>query len=222
MKFNRSTLFAISALTLAMFLGIGVSTSAGRRVPATSWEAMEQMGDMPYDLHFIDMMIMHHQDGIELAQLAQTKTQNARVKVFAQKTEGMQAKDLQDLQSLRKNWYSGKPLMDTAMMNSMMQSMHPGMMSMDETRRKLRAAEGAAFDRMFLETMIKHHQMAVDMSQDAATTAEHPELRQLARKGLALQQTEIAEMKTMMGGRTTTPAKPKAKAKPMPKMTHMH
>ena len=45
--------------------------------------------------------------------------------------------------------------MDHAMMESMMQSMHPGMnMDMEDTRQKLRAAEGPAFDRLFLDTMI--------------------------------------------------------------------
>jgi len=69
MKFNRSNLIAVSALALALVLVFGSFNSA----PVSA----QQMGDMPYDLHFIDMMIMHHQEGIEIAQMVDTKTKNA-------------------------------------------------------------------------------------------------------------------------------------------------
>jgi uncharacterized protein (DUF305 family) len=182
--------------------------------------AAQQMGDMPYDLHFIDMTILHHQDGIEMAQLAESKTVSAKVKAFATKTAAAQQKDIAELQGHRNHWYAGKPPMDRAMMESMMKSMHPGMnIDMEETRRKLRATSGAAFDRLFLDTMIHHHMMAVDMSRDAVTKAEHAELKAFARNAVTKQQTEIAEMKRLKGVGT---AKKKTVAKPQPKTTHKH
>lgn len=118
--------------------------------------AAQQMSDMPYDLHFIDMTIMHHQDGIEMAQLADSKAVNAKVKAFATKTAAAQQKDIEELQAHRNHWYAGKPPMDRAMMESMMKSMHPGMnMDMEETGRKLRATSGAAFDRLGLHGFCK-------------------------------------------------------------------
>ena len=182
--------------------------------------AAQQMGDMPYDLHFIDMTIMHHQDGIEMAQLAESNAVSAKVKAFATKTAAAQQKDIEELQAHRNHWYAGKPPMDRAMMESMMKSMHPGMnMDMEETRRKLRATSGAAFDRLFLDTMIHHHMMAVDMSKDAITKAEHAELTAFARTMVTKQQSEIAEIKRLKG---TGTAKKKAAAKPQPKTTHKH
>ena len=110
--------------------------------------------------------------------------------------------------------------MDRAMMESMMKSMHPGMnMDMEDTRRKLRATSGAAFDRLFLDTMIHHHMMAVDMSRETITKAEHAELKAFARTAVTKQQSEIAEMKRLKGAGT---AKKKAAAKPQPKTTHKH
>ena len=47
--------------------------------------AAQQMADMPYDLHYIDMTVMHHQDGIEMAQIAQTRAVNTKIKAFAAK-----------------------------------------------------------------------------------------------------------------------------------------
>lgn len=217
MKRNGSNLLAVSALSLAMMLGFGILNSA--RVAA------QQMGDMPYDLHFIDMMIMHHQEGIEMAQLAQNKAQNAKVRAFAAKTAADQQKDIDELQGHRNHWYAGKPMMDQAMMHSMMQSMHPDMkMDMEDTRRKLVAAEGAAFDRLFLENMIHHHQMALGMAKEAITKAEHVELKQFARKTVTKQQSEIAEMNRLNGVRSSTSkarTKPKAKTTTKP-AAHKH
>ena len=198
----------VAALVLFTF---GLGTMEG---------AAQQMADMPYDLHYIDMTVMHHQDGIEMAQIAQTRAVNTKIKAFAAKTAADQQKDIEELQAHRNHWYAGKPLMDRAMMDSMMKSMHPDMnMNMEETRRKLRATTGAAFDRLFLDTMIHHHMMAVDMSQEAITKAEHAELKDFARKAVTKQQAEIAEMNRLKGSGT---AKKKVTAKPQPKTTHKH
>ena len=93
----------------------------------------QQMQDMPYDLHFIDMMIMHHQEASEMAELAKTKSSNAKVKAFASKTAADQQKAIDTLQAHRNHWYAGKPLMDPLAMEAMMNSMHPEMkMNMEE------------------------------------------------------------------------------------------
>ena len=182
----------------------------------------QQTADMPYDLHFIDMMIMHHQEGIEMAQMAQTKSQNPKVKAFATKTGTDQQKDIEELQGHRYHWYAGKSLMDHAMMESMMASMHPGIkMDMEDTRRKLLAATGATFDRLFLDTMIHHHQMAIDMAKDAKIKAEHSEIKELATRALLNQQAEIAEMNLLKGVKTGKPVS-KSKPKPKPKTPNKH
>ena len=204
MKLNRSNSITASTLTIVLAIGIFNSTRV----------AAQQMADMPYDLHFIDMMIMHHQEGIEMAQ---SQSQNPKVKAFATKTAADQQKDVEELQRHRNHWYAGKPLMDHAMMESMMASMHPGMkMDMEDTRRKLRAATGATFDRLFLDTMIHHHQMAIEMAKDATMKAEHSEIKELARQALLKQQAEIAEMNALKGVKSTK-VKPVSKAKPKPK-----
>ena len=218
MKLNKAKLMVKGALTLAVVLSFGIIATSNSRVNA-------QMQDMPYDLHFIDMMIMHHQEGIEMAQLAETRAMKASVKTFAAKTAAMQQKDIEELQGHRNHFYAGKPPMDLAMMSSMMSSMpgmHGGMMmDMEDTRRKLRAAQGAAFDKLFLDTMIHHHMMAIDMAKEATTKAEHPEIKELARKGAVNQTAEIAEMNRLKGVQAKS-TKVKAKPKATPTHTHTH
>lgn len=212
MRFNRSKLIPASVLAIIVSFAIFSNIRVSAR----------QMGDMPYDLHFIDMMIMHHQEGIEMAQMAETKAQSAAVKAFAQKTVAEQQKDIEELQAHRSHWYAGKPPMDPAMMSSMMQSMHPTMMSMEDTRRKLLSIEGVTFDRLFLDTMIDHHQMAIDMGKEATTKAEHAEIKDIARKTIDKQTAEIALMNGLRGGGSAKTSKTKPKAKAKPKMTHTH
>ena len=68
--------------------------------------AAQQMADMPYDLHYIDMTIIHHQDGIEMAQIAQTRAVNTKIKAFAAKTAADQQKDIEELQPHRNHLYA--------------------------------------------------------------------------------------------------------------------
>jgi uncharacterized protein (DUF305 family) len=183
-----------------------------------------QMADMPYDLHFIDMTIMHHEQGVEMARLAQEKGADARVKAFAKKTADDQQRDIAVLRGHRQHWYSDRPQMDQSQMMSHMQSM-PGHQNMQMDPQadmaKLQAAEGREFDRLFLDTMTHHHKMAVDMSKEAVTKAEHAEIKEIARKTAAKQQGEIAELnriKASLGGNRptakTAARKPVAKKKP--------
>jgi uncharacterized protein (DUF305 family) len=57
-------------------------------------------------------------------------------------------------------------------------------------------AANAAYDLQFLDTMIAHHQGAVDMAKLAETKAAHAELKTLAKNIISSQEKEIGEMKS--------------------------
>ena len=186
-----------------------------------------QMSNMPYDLHFIDMMAMHHRQGIAMGRMAERKGSTPALRAFAKRTADEQEKELLELKKHRDHWYAGAPEMDHS---QMMAQMHqkPGMsshasMDMQGDIAKLQAATGKQFDRLFLDMMIPHHQMAIEMSKEAVTKAEHAEIREIARVGIIKQQKEIAEMKRLKGGVVAKARpKPKAKAKPKTTSTHVH
>jgi uncharacterized protein (DUF305 family) len=215
------------ALVAALAAGI-FFTTAGVSVGAQDHSGHAQSADMPPGLHFIDMMMMHHREGIEMARLAEGKSQNARVKAFAAKTAAEQEKDTAQLQWHRDNRYAGKPVMDHAQMMAHMHSMpgHENMkMDMAGDMAKLRAASGREFDRLFLDTMTHHHRMAVDMSKDTVAKVEFSDIKEFARKTMLKQQAEIAEMnriKASLGGKAVAKATPKAKPKPRKKAAPTH
>ena len=197
-------------------------------------QGSSQMSNMPYDLHFIDMMMMHHRQGTAMARLAERKGSTPALKAFAKKTADDQEKELLELKKHRDHWYAGAPEMD----HSQMMAKMPGIsgygnmkmdmkMDMQGDMAKLQVATGKQFDRLFLDMMIPHHQMAIAMSKEAITKAEHAEIKAMARLTIAKQQGEIGTMNRLKGAGMgkTTKAKPRAKskAKPKPPMDHtMH
>jgi uncharacterized protein (DUF305 family) len=75
----------------------------------------------------------------------------------------------------------------------------PGMLTEAQMNR-LQASKGRAFDRLFLRSMIRHHEGAVTMVNRlyAADAGVEPEIDAFARHVDADQQIEIARMRTML------------------------
>jgi uncharacterized protein (DUF305 family) len=84
--------------------------------------------------------------------------------------------------------------MPTANQNTMNnQNMNHGEMNHSEMKSSPNAAS-APYDLQFLDTMISHHQGAVEMAKSAETKAEHSELNTLAKNIITSQEKEITEM----------------------------
>lgn len=183
-----------------------------------------QTTQMTYDLHFIDMMRMHHRQGIAMGRVAEKKGSTVSVRAFAKRTADGQEKELLELKQHRDHWYPAAPEMDHSRMMAMPgMAGHADMKDMQGDIARLQAANGKTFDRLFLDLMIPHHQMAIDISKEAVTKVEHVELKELARLGIIQQQKEIAEMKKLKGGSVArAKSRSKATAKPKPSNTHVH
>lgn len=69
-------------------------------------------------------------------------------------------------------------------------------MTMDEMTGVIKNKTGNAFDRTFIEQMIIHHQGAIDMAKLAQVSAEHDEVKDLAKNILSAQSKEIDMMQT--------------------------
>jgi uncharacterized protein (DUF305 family) len=166
--------------------------------------------DAPYDLHYIDMMIEHHRMGIDMAKTAQNKASHAELKDLATKMVEDQQKDTDQLKKWRDEWYAGKPKSDHMNMPGMSKSGHANMKGMSGKNMqqmdmgKLEAASGHQFDLTFIDMIVPHHQMAIDMSQDALKKAEHAQLKTFARTTIDKQQkekTQLTKWRAAWGGR---------------------
>ncbi len=65
---------------------------------------------------------------------------------------------------------------------------------MDSMSAGLAGLSGDAFDRKFIETMIEHHQGAIQMAHQAHASAQHPEIKALAGEIVSAQTREIEQM----------------------------
>lgn len=69
-----------------------------------------------------------------------------------------------------------------------------GSMSMADMNKELATKTGSEFDKSFMETMIKHHQSAIDMAKLSETRAKNQEIKTLSQDIITAQQKEIGEM----------------------------
>ncbi len=149
----------------------------------------------PFDLQFIDQMTMHHEGAIMSSQNMVGDSERPELRQLAANIEKSQSEQIKQMQGFREEWYAdaeqtfGMPagMMDQMMGDgSGMREMMGG--SMQEVM------GGDATDAMFLRMMIPHHQLGVDMGEQALKEAEHPEIEKLAQKIIDEQSAEIELM----------------------------
>jgi uncharacterized protein (DUF305 family) len=172
----------------------------------------------PYDQRFMDEMIMHHQCAIMSAQMMVGQSARPQLRDLARRIVAGQRQQIDEMRAWRRQWYphAGALPMDMGPMMDMMDMMGGmmggssggGMMGGSSGGGMMGGSSGGGMmGRMFLRMMIPHHQLAIDMAQDALTNAQHPALKGLAQTIIQMQSAEIGEMegylKTWYGEGTT-------------------
>ena len=147
--------------------------------------AQSESGFSPQDQNFAEMMIPHHQQAIEMSDLALAKSENEEVISLATQIKAAQDPEIVEMSS----WPGVNP--ETHMGHSM-----DGMLSDDEME-ELREAESAQFDRLFLQGMIKHHQGAIDMAGEVKNS-DNKNVSKLARTIISTQRDEIQMMEDLL------------------------
>jgi uncharacterized protein (DUF305 family) len=141
-------------------------------------------------------MIPHHQQAVEMAEMALTQARNARVKALASNIRAAQDPEIQTMSRWFTAWGQPAPTPMAGHDMSQMGGMD-GMMTAQEMR-QLQASSGATFDRMWLQMMTKHHQGAVAMASTEQTQGQNVEAKALAGQIVTAQTTEIATMAQLL------------------------
>ncbi|MFD5083394.1 DUF305 domain-containing protein [Kitasatospora sp. NPDC058406] len=138
------------------------------------------------------MMIPHHRQAVEMAQLAATRAADPRVKEVAAKIAATQDPEIATMTK----WLTDRSRPTAAAMN------HGGASGMTTTTDmdKLKAASGTEFDRQFLTLMIEHHNGAVRMAAEEAAKGGDAELKRLAETIKQGQTAEVATLQKMLTG----------------------
>ncbi len=185
----------------------GAPGQASKTLTAEQATKLAQASYTPEDTAFMQHMIVHHGQALEMAKLVKDRTNNADIITVAGRIEASQADEI----TFMNTWLGerGEPLEDPKMAGhgEHMHMMMKGMAS-PEDMKALAAAKGADFDRMFLTLMIAHHEGAVDMVHelfDEDGTAADPLLFQFASDIDSEQTGEIKRMDKVLAALSKDP-----------------
>ncbi|MET8837904.1 DUF305 domain-containing protein [Micromonospora sp. NPDC004540] len=173
--------------------GHGMPGSSGTGTPAAGTPASFGAADVM----FAQMMIPHHQQAVEMSELAETRAADPEVRKLAGQIKAAQGPEIATMSGWLAAW--GRPAPSASAGHGMPGMDHgmPGMMS-EADLAKLTAASGADFDRRFLTMMIAHHEGAITMAKEEIAQGAHPDAKALARQIVTSQQGEIDAMRKML------------------------
>lgn len=206
----RRTTKCIRAALASRLVGLGVAL--GMSVPAVSVGA-QRVDSVPSsptaraatdaDVRFMQEMIGHHQQAVEMVALVPQRTRRRDLRLLAERIGLSQGDEIVQMRSWLAKHASGE--MGTHEMSTHAMDAHgamsmPGMLTSAQMS-ALRRATGARFDRLFLDGMIQHHVGALTMVKQLMSTAGAAQESRLNRFVIdvdADQRAEIARMRRLL------------------------
>ena len=212
LAFLRSVLF-VAATLICLALPVcaqetpvivqpGAPGQPTRTLPATTRATLPPHS--PADTQFMQNMIMHHAQAVEMTALIDSHTQNQDVRSLGARISRSQSDEI----SFMKRWLMTRGEPTAAPMHHMAgmdmsshQMLMPGMLTAKQMA-ALKKAKGKEFDELFLRGMIQHHSGALTMVKDLfdnAGAGQDAELFNFASEVDSGQRAEIRIMQTMLG-----------------------
>ncbi|HTF26782.1 MAG TPA: DUF305 domain-containing protein [Candidatus Limnocylindria bacterium] len=156
------------------------------------------------DVEFMQDMIMHHSQAVEMTALISSHTENKDLRSLGARISSSQSDEIKFM----KRWLAARgellskatPEMPGMDRSREKMALMPGMLT-PEQMEALRKAKGAEFDDLFLTGMIQHHNGALTMVKDLFDTAgagQDADLFNFATDAENTQRAEIQIMQTML------------------------
>jgi uncharacterized protein (DUF305 family) len=176
----------------------GAPGQESRVISATDAVDLSRVQFTDADVKFMQGMIGHHAQALEMAALLPSRTQREGMKLLAQRIEVSQADEIKMMQEWLKA--RGQEVPGPHAHHAHGATLMPGMLSPEQMAR-LTAAKGDEFDRLFLEFMIQHHAGALTMVKELLATpgaGQEAEVFAFASDVDADQRMEIDRMGAML------------------------
>lgn len=141
----------------------GAPGQSTRVIPAEKAADLSQVRYTEADVRFMQGMIGHHAQAVEMCALLATRTGRDDMRLLGRRIEISQADEIRMMQEWLKS--RGAAVPDDHAHHAHGAALMPGMLTPEEMRR-LADSTGDEFDRLFLEFMIKHHAGALTMVND--------------------------------------------------------
>lgn len=156
----------------------------------------------PADLEFMQGMIMHHAQAVEMTALIPSHTQNAAVRDLGRRISLSQSDEIKFmerwLEARREPTSMEMPGMPGMDRSGKPMALMPGMLTPAQMQ-ALRSARGAEFDQLFLTGMIQHHGGALVMVKELFSQGGAGQDAQLFQFATDVDNTQRAEIRIMEG-----------------------
>jgi len=180
----------------------GAPGKPSRTLPASTKATLPPRSQA--DVEFMQGMIMHHSQAVEMTALMASHTENKDLRLLGARISSSQSDEIKFMQ----RWLAARgepPSMATPGMPGMdmarePMALMPGMLTPDQMD-TLRKAKGAEFDHLFLTGMIQHHNGALTMVRDLFDTpgaGQDADLFTFATDADNTQRAEIRIMQAML------------------------
>lgn len=137
------------------------------------------------DLMFMNMMIIHHDQAIEMAELAENRTDNDKVLSLSQNISEAQRYENRKMAEWLNSVGLNRPTRGHRMAG----------MAAQEEMMQLEQSRGKEFDQLFSELMIEHHRGGIEMARAEVQNGRAEEVIELARGMVQVQQKEVGMMR---------------------------
>jgi uncharacterized protein (DUF305 family) len=197
---TRLVAAALAALTVALFVSSCSSpASDGHTDHPHSDEPVitgQPAGYNADDVAFATNMIPHHQQAVELSAMVPDRSTNAELIALAQQISAAQQPEINVMKVFLVQWNENP---DTNSGHQGHGNTMAGMVD-EATMTKLESLNGQEFDKLWLESMISHHQGAIEMAKTEIANGDNVDAKTLAKNIVTTQEAEIGQMKQMLGG----------------------
>lgn len=175
----------------------GAPGSATKVLPSSTKGVLPSLS--PADVEFMQGMILHHAQAVEMTALIPSHTENKKLQSLGARISSSQ----QDEIKFMKRWLAarGAAVPKTTMLGMASEGampLMPGMLTPNQMQ-ALANAKGSEFDRLFLQGMIQHHNGALIMVKNLFDNAGAGEDAALFDFATDADNTQRAEIKIMEG-----------------------
>ncbi|MEE6260303.1 DUF305 domain-containing protein [Plantactinospora sonchi] len=166
----------------------GASTTSGSPGASAAFNAADVM--------FLQMMVTHHGQGLDLVRLVPDRARRTEVTVLAAAIEVTQRAEQETMRGWLRDW--GRPT--EADPNAHAHADHGGLpVTGPEQIAALGSKTGAEFETAFLNLLIGHQHGAVEMARTELRSGTYPEARELARRIELSRTAQIDQMLKLVG-----------------------
>jgi uncharacterized protein (DUF305 family) len=197
---------ATAAVAQVPIIQPGAPGAPARELSAEKAIEIADTSHSPADVRFLQDMIPHHHQALEMAALVAERTNRQELIDVAGRIDASQGDEI----ALMQQWLRdrGEPVPDPAAHDAMHTTHSMAGMATAEQMAELAASEGTDFDRLFLELMITHHKGAVKMVEellDQPGSAYDPVLFEFTTEVTNGQTAEIERMNALLVGLSSDP-----------------